>query len=364
MFNFTRYSQMDPSWKAVPLGFDPQATIGSKGCLLTDLAMVVSGFGYNETPATLNQKLQALGTNVGFLGALLVPAVLPRLFPGFIYRDYMQVQRPPAPLERINAALAAGWPVIVEVDASPAAGLQNHWMLLYGQKNGDYLLQDPFPNPPETNPILFKTSRYVFGGKAAAAIKAVLWMEGPRPHVNRPEGAISLYTTTDGLALRSQPVIDPANLIERIELLGELYSLEPVDITLQKVGGVNQWLNVQTPTGVQGFCAAWYLSTRRELPGPEPAKPAQPGAAMKVYTCVELLALRSQPVVDPGTLIQRMAAGTALVVLDPPEIANPKIGVVDAWIRVADPNGSQGYVAAWYVSLQPLTALGPVNITK
>ncbi len=342
MFNFPSYSQMDPSWKEAPLGFDRQATIGSMGCLLTDLAMVVSGFGYNETPATLNQKLQGLGANVGYLGALLVPAVLPRLFPGVVYRDYMQVLRPPAPLERINSALAAGWPVIVEVDASPAAGMQNHWLLLYGQKNGDYLLQDPFPNPPEAKPVLFKTSRYAFGGKAAAAIKAVLWLEGPRPHVNRPEGAISLYSTADGLALRSQPVIDPANLIERIALLGELYSLEPVDNTLQKVGQVNQWLNVQTPGGVQGYCAAWYLNTRREVPGPEPVKPAQPGAAMKVYTSVEQLALRSQPVVDPGTLIRRMAAGTALTVLDPPEIANPKIGVVDAWIRVADSERNAG----------------------
>ena len=51
-------SQRDPRWKGQTLGFDPTITIGTDGCALTSLAMLVNGFGFSETPATLNQKDQ------------------------------------------------------------------------------------------------------------------------------------------------------------------------------------------------------------------------------------------------------------------------------------------------------------------
>ena len=71
------------------------------------------------------------------------------------------------------------------------------------------------------------------------------------------------------------------------------------------------------------------------------------------------VALRRQAVVDPATLIKRLALGAELTVLDPPEQAAAKIGVTDAWIQVQDTAGDQGFVAAWYLSLSAPVGLGP-----
>jgi hypothetical protein len=56
-----------------------------------------------------------------------------------------------APLGQIDAALAAGQPVIVRVDASPNPGLQWHYVLLYARKGDDYLMLDPWPYKPGTD---------------------------------------------------------------------------------------------------------------------------------------------------------------------------------------------------------------------
>jgi hypothetical protein len=361
MFSFTRYSQQDPQWRDLRLGFDPTATIGSLGCLLTDLAMVATGFGYKETPASLGQKLVALGPNVAFLGALVVPAYLPHVLPGMVFRDFLECRDTPAPMDRIDAALAAGWPVIVEVDYAPKVGLQSHWLVLYEKRNGDYLLQDPYPNPPEAGAVFLSNSRYAFAGPPAKIITSVVWLEGPRLPVNKPAGAASVFVIADGLALRAQPVIDPQNLVKRYPLLAELYSLETVDSTLQKIGSPNQWLNVQDADGAQGYVAAWNLNTKREVPGPAPVSLPPAGQPLKVYSNIDQLALRSQPLVDPATLIKRLAPGTELIVLDPPDQAAARIGVVNAWLSVKDPAGDQGYVAAWYTSANAPVGLGPVT---
>jgi uncharacterized protein YgiM (DUF1202 family) len=47
-----------------------------------------------------------------------------------------------------------------------------------------------------------------------------------------------------------------------------------------------------------------------------------------------------------------MLAGTELTCLEPKAQAKSKIGVQGQWIQIQDPNGDQGYVAAWFVSDQ------------
>ena len=363
MFTVKAYSQQDPLWKNKKLGFNPQTTIGKMGCLLTDLAMVAAGFGFDETPATLNQKMVALGENVGFIGEKIVPAAIPRVLPGMIFRSFLRCPTTPAPMERIDAALADGWPVIVELDYDPKPGLQNHWVVLYDKQDGDYLLQDPWPFPPAAGPVRLSKSRFVFAGTAEKIITAVVWMEGPRAPVNKPEGAVRVYTTVNGLALRSQPVIDPANLIKRAGLLEELYSLEPVDDTLFKVGTANQWLHVQDTGGIQAYTAAWYLNTKREVPGEPPAlPPLAPGEPLRVYTSVDQLALRSQPLISEETLLKRLPMGCELISLEPPADAVRKVGTLNVWLKVKDPDGKEGFVAAWYTTVLPPVGLGPVEV--
>ncbi len=306
----------------------------------------------------------ALGANVGFIGELIKPVAIPRVLPGMVFRDFLRCPNTPAPMDRIDAALAAGWPVIVELDYDPKPDLQNHWVVLYAKQDGDYLLQDPWPFPPEAGPIRLSKSRFAFAGTAEKIITAVVWMEGPRAPVNQPPGSVRVYAIADGLALRSQPVIDPANLIKRVALLDELYSLESVNDTLIKVGTVNQWLHVQDADGVQAYTAAWYLNTKREVPGEPPAQPPNtPDAPLSIFASVDQLALRSQPQVSDETLLKRLPVGCQLTSLELPADVVRKVGVVGSWIKVRDPQGDEGYVAAWYTTTVPHVGLGPVEVT-
>src|SRR3990172_842295 len=138
MFEFQKFSQTDPSWKGTLLGFDNESTIGGFGCLLTCVTMAATGFGYAETPASLNEKLKALGPNVGFMSAMLVWGGIARALPGVTLRR------------------------LADCDTKP--GYQYHWLILYGKKDGDYLLQDPYPYPASTQETLLTRSRYAFAG--------------------------------------------------------------------------------------------------------------------------------------------------------------------------------------------------------
>ncbi|NOH02227.1 MAG: hypothetical protein HND47_09850 [Chloroflexi bacterium] len=55
MFVTKNLYQNDDAWKSTPLGFSTE-TIGSWGCLLTSVTMMLNGIGYDETPVTVNEK--------------------------------------------------------------------------------------------------------------------------------------------------------------------------------------------------------------------------------------------------------------------------------------------------------------------
>jgi hypothetical protein len=78
MFKTQNQYQNDPKWKDKPLGFSDQK-IGSWGCLMTSITMVLNGMGYNETPETVNEKMKAAG---GYQEAFLIPSVLPYVVQG------------------------------------------------------------------------------------------------------------------------------------------------------------------------------------------------------------------------------------------------------------------------------------------
>jgi len=133
--------------------------------------MYASSWGYTETPATLNKKLTANGGITA--DELLVWGAISKLYPQ-IQNTGLTICNGNAPLSQINASLAAGQPVIVEVDYSPGPGLQTHWVLLYAQQGNDYLVQDPYPFPPETTSVTLMT-RFSQGQPLQNAIKAVAW---------------------------------------------------------------------------------------------------------------------------------------------------------------------------------------------
>ena len=371
MFQVQPLSQKDPKWKNNLIGTDQNSTIGSFGCLLTDLTMVVNAFGASETPTTLNDKMRNAG---GYQGSLIIPAVLPVVTPQVQFNRFQPCENSPAPIADIDTALAAGNPVIVEVDYSPAAGLQSHWVILLGKSGNDYVIQDPWPFPVDSGQVLL-TGRFGFAGSPAPIIKGAVWISGvssqskpaPKPI---PTSGFTVYPQVDGLALRQQPYIAENNLVTRLALQEKLYVIEDAAGAQAKIGSQGQWIQViESRQGYQGYVAAWYVVASAQpspLPAPAPTPqpiPQPPGTgvqpgALVVYSLADGLALRSQPILGDETLIKREPLNAQLLVLD----NNPQaeLGVVNQWLHVKDIVGTQGYVAAWYVSTNPQLPLGVV----
>lgn len=372
MFVTKNLYQNDEAWKQTPLG-NSKETIGSWGCLLTSVTMMLNGVGYNETPVTANEKFKKAG---GFSGALFMPAFLPYVWPNCAYRDMQPCEAYPAPIAQIDAAVAAGKPVILQVDWNKQAGIQTHFVLIKEKKGDDYSLYDPYKyggDGPDKEVLL--TTRYKYNGaKLASEISAVLWFDSysntpPEPpkieKVPVPAEKYIIYAGEDDLALRSEPSVT-GYLWKRMLMGTELICLETKAQAKPKIGSQGQWIRVQDPNGDQGYVAAWFVSEQKgkpaaststtsipgatSVPAPKPVgapAPVPPGA-LALYPTEEL-SFRSKPVIAPETLIRRIPATEQLISIEPANQAVAKVGVQNQWIKVRDASKKEGYVAAWYV---------------
>jgi hypothetical protein len=384
MFVTKNLYQNDDTWKTTPLG-NSSETIGGWGCLLTSVTMMLNGIGYNETPLTVNEKMKKAG---GFQGAFFIPSMLPYVWGNCAYKDMQPCETTPAPIADIDAAIAAGKPVILQVDWNKQAGIQTHFVLVKEKKGSDYSIYDPYKyggDAPDKEVLL--TTRYKFnGGKVAAEISAVLWfnnvgIEQPKPpkvtKLPLPAEKFTLFASEDDLALRAQTSAT-GYLWKRMARNTELISLEPKAQAKSKVGVQGQWIQVQDPRGDQGFVAAWYVSEKKSAASTTSipssgstaaAAPVPAGALVVVPT--EELAFRSQPIVSQETFVRRVPVTEKLICLEPAAQAIPKIGVQNQWLKVRDLHKKEGYVAAWYVkyasgstaaNAAPTTSSGPVKI--
>lgn len=370
-FTVVRYSQQDPRWKDVELGSGPDS-IGYFGCALASVAMLSSGWGFDETPLTLNQKLKANG---GFVGEAIVWAAITRIYPALRSTGLTLSPNPPAPISQINSSLTSGQPVILEVDFSPAAGLQTHWIVAYAPFGSDYLVLDPWPYPPDSGQVTLM-SRFSHGRPLASAIKAVAWYQSdigtqttPPPPVSTDLYVRAVASATAGLRLRPQPSIDsPANYAEMPGV--PLQVIEDKAGALAKIGQQDQWINIRDPNGHNGYVAAWFVeqvpsapptpTTPPPAPSPAPSpepKPVPPGQPERFQVVVLRsvgpggLVVRGQPS-KAGARVNVEKAGARLTVLEPASTGLPKIGVVGQWLSVKATNNRVGYVAAQYVQLK------------
>jgi hypothetical protein len=366
MFKTQNLYQNDEKWKNVKLGNSTE-TIGGWGCLLTSVTMMLNGIGYKETPETVNEKMKKAG---GFQGALFMPSVLPYVWPNSAYRDMQPCESSVPPIAQIDAAVAAGKPVILQVDWNKQAGTQTHFVLVKEKKGNDYVLYDPYKYSGDSpNKEVLLTSRYKYNGaKLESEISAVLWFDSlstelPDPpkktKVPVPADKYSLYAAEDDLALRAEPSVN-GYLWKRMLMGTELICLEPKATAKTKLGGNNQWINVQDPNGDQGYVAAWYVTETKGQPASSAAvtvtsTSSTAPAAMKLppgalaFVPTEELSFRTQPVIAPETVIRRVPVTETLVSIEPANQAIPKVGVTGQWLRVRDASNKEGYVAAWYV---------------
>ncbi len=286
MFKTQNLYQNDEKWKSTKLG-NSNETIGGWGCLLTSVTMMLNGIGYSETPETVNEKMKKAG---GFQGAFFIPSVLPYVWPNCAYRDMQPCEASPAPISQIDAAIAAGKPVILQVDWNKQTGIQTHFVLVKEKKGNDYVLYDPYKyggDGPDKEVLL--TTRYKYNGATVdAEISAVLWFDSysaapPEPpkvtKVPVPADKYVLYGAEDDLALRADPSVG-GFLWKRMVLGTELICLEPKATSKAKIGVNGQWINVQDPAGDQGYVAAWFVS---DVKGGQPAAPAQPVESAAAY---------------------------------------------------------------------------------
>jgi len=357
MFETDALYQNDPKWKSVKLGNQNKATIGSWGCLVTSLTMVANGFGFDETPESINNKMKAAG---GFQGALVIPAVLPIICPGLVYKGFQPCEDSPAPIAQIDAAIDSGEPVIVQVDWSPKTGLQTHWIVLYDKSGNDYYMKDPYRYSGDAPDKKIKVlARYTHAGKdISKAITGVIWFEGstppkPKSKVPLPGDSFTVYAGVDGLAFRSEPSVT-ADLIRRVPLNAMLETLENKTEAGAKIGVNGQWIHIQDSTGDQGYSAAWYVSKtvvdENEEP-PEPkSTPATPDdVEFYLVPIADALAVRSAPDYT-AQLIKRVPLNTKFGYFKSRAEVNKKIGVINQWVHVYDASGLQGYTAAWYLT--------------
>jgi len=398
-FNLVRYSQQDPQWKNDKIGGGPD-TIGYIGCALSCVAMYSSGWGYAETPGTLNKKLTANG---GYVDEAIVWSAVSKFHPEIKNTGLTLCMNTDAPLAQIDASLAAGQPVIVEVDHSPEAGLQTHWVVLYAKQGNDYLMLDPWPYPSDTSAVTLM-SRYAMGKPLVHAIKAVAWYQTsaagttPAPAPGGSTGGTTpttppvvttlvvqaVATATAGIKLHQQASLD--SLANYAEMPGvPLSVIEEKAGALAKLGQNGQWIRVQDPNGHQGYVAAWLVQqseitipstppapTTPPQPAPTPSTPPAPtpstpppapstppstGGPQRFQVVVinsvgtSGLIVRQQP--SPGgSAVNIEKAGARLTVIEPESTARPKIGVAGQWVAVKATNNQRGYVMAQYIKLK------------
>jgi hypothetical protein len=162
-----------------------------------------------------------------------------------------------------------------------------------------------------------------------------------------------LFLPIEELAFRSRPEIAPDTLMRRIPVTEQLVSLEPPDFAIPKVGVTGKWLKVRDQQNIEGFVAAWYVkyasgSTAQQAAQTTTANILGIMGPLKVKAAVEGIALRKQPVVSDASLIKRLPLGAEFTVAEPN--AEGKIGKNDQWLKVKDPGGVEGFVAAWFVA--------------
>lgn len=158
-----QFSQRDPRWANIRLGTGA-ATIGQQGCTLTCVSAVLAFMGKNTSPIKLNSDMIRVD---GFAnGNLFKWWSVPVIYPDIKVQAFIDCIYTPAPLDKIDAELAAGRPPVVWVDFNPNTPANDmHWVVIVGHTEGraDYLIMDPWTGKIVPFKTLYSDpARYIF----------------------------------------------------------------------------------------------------------------------------------------------------------------------------------------------------------
>jgi len=135
------FSQNDDSWRNDKLGFSDY-TIGSHGCVITNLAGKLKSLGIDTDPGRLNKAL--IGVN-GYEGANIIWDAITKLYPEITVDWNMFIKDASLVTEaKIDAVLQSKRDVMVQVDIYPSTTiLDPHWVNLIGKDSNGYIMNDP-----------------------------------------------------------------------------------------------------------------------------------------------------------------------------------------------------------------------------
>jgi hypothetical protein len=378
MFVTQPLSQRDPRWKDLPLGFS-NLTIGSDGCTLTSITMIANGFGYTETPATLNDKLKSLGNGRGLLDARMVWAGPPRVLPDLRLVKILHSVDDTS-MSAIDDALARGKPVLIELDRSPSPNFQNHWVVIFNKQGDDYLIYDPWTIPTRESESLI--TKYGFSGSPAQIIRRAIFYDNPNfnpppPGSNAPPKPIEeeLFVIINdnpdiwefgGVPLREQPTSNSRSL-KRIKSDEKLRVLEPAMQARDKIGIWLEWIHVRADDGLQGYVAAWlvHLEYEVEEPKEDPSFVPESAVALPVIERIQQPLRRNKIVsVDRsaknaklrqtpprGKILASLKPGDLLEVIEPASDLAARVNKRGQWMRVRVQQGETGFVSSAFVSM-------------
>lgn len=136
------WSQRDPRWKNDVMGRSG-ITLGQQGCLMTVTASALSFLlGRELTPKEYNRLATERG---GYAPPNLMFWKFPDvLFPGEIARAEYQLFGGFGWEASASRILSEGRPVLAMVDFVPGGGLQQHWVMLVGERDGQFVCLDPW----------------------------------------------------------------------------------------------------------------------------------------------------------------------------------------------------------------------------
>ncbi len=182
----------------------------------------------------------------------------------------------------------------------------------------------------------------------------------PLPYLQEDElpapSDLTIYTT-DRVRLRARPTTASTHRTwldagEALTVLGD------AGVARARVGERGQWIQVQRADGMNGFVAAWYL----QLESPVPVPPEEPESEPELPDTLVVYATEALNVRNgSSTGSSRIAIALPhdpLVIVGDWHAALAKVGDRSEWLQVRLPDGRRGYVAAWYVQLNPGPAPG------
>lgn len=141
------YSQNNPAWKNAALGFDSPdrnspsyGTIGQYGCYVTAIANVCNWAGMNLNPQQINDMCKQNGwfTRSDLISNDAIPA---NLCSNLQYAG-KTVWRDATPMDFFSDANDPTVCYIICIDASPAAGIQTHFVMVWGTLGNDLEIDD------------------------------------------------------------------------------------------------------------------------------------------------------------------------------------------------------------------------------